>query len=134
MPNQHLLDGVVRNHSRMEQRRVSFVLSIHHATPVRLLAEVGPAVREAVAAVSSAIFERAQLKRAAPGAFEFEIVYCVDSSDYDLYAAVNHDVLMGILQRFETRGIALAMPLLGSGYSSADPGVVTDPPSVQAQA
>jgi small-conductance mechanosensitive channel len=133
MPNQHLLDGVVRNHSRMRQRRVSFVLSIHHGTPVRALAEVGPLVRESIAAVSSAIFERAQLKRVTPGSFEFEVVYCVDSADYDLYAAVNHDVLMGILQRLEARGVALAMPLFASGSVSADAEEASDSPSVPVQ-
>src|SRR5215213_10177300 len=45
MPNQHLLDDIVRNHSRMRERRVSFVLTLHRATRTTSLAEVEEIVR-----------------------------------------------------------------------------------------
>jgi small-conductance mechanosensitive channel len=111
MPNQHLLDGIVRNQSRMRERRVSFVLTIHHTTPIARLDEVSSLLRDGVVGTTGARFERAQLKRLAPAGFEFEIVWYVASGDYDLYAATNHDLLFAILHRLDDRGIRLAAPI-----------------------
>jgi hypothetical protein len=71
-------------------------------------------MRDVVSAAPRVRFNRAQLKRAVPAGFEFEIVYFFESPDYDLYAATHHDVLITILKGFDERGIALAAPLLPS--------------------
>jgi len=39
-------------------------------------------------------------------------VYFFESSDYDLFAAGHHDILIAILKRFDERSIALAAPVL----------------------
>jgi len=114
MPNQMLIDGVVRNHSRMRERRVSFGLMLHHATRASELDEAATLMREVVSAAPRVRFNRAQLKRAAPIGFEFEIVYFYESPDYDLFAAAHHDLLIAILKRFDERGIALAPPALAN--------------------
>ena len=112
MPNQMLIDGVVRNHSRMRERRVSFVLLLHHQTRAAELEAATTLMRDVVRAAPRARFGRAQLKRAVPAGFEFEIVYHFDSPDYDLYAATHHDVLVAILKGLDERGISLAAPVL----------------------
>ena len=112
MPNQMLIDGVVRNHSRMGDRRVSFVLLLHHETRAAELEAATALMREVVSAAPRARFGRAQLKRAVPAGFEFEIVYHFESPDYDLFAAAHHDMLIAILKGLDERGIALAAPVL----------------------
>ena len=112
MPNQMLIDGVVRNHSRLRERRVSFVLLLHHETRAAELEAATTLMRDVVTAAPHVRFGRAQLKRAVPAGFEFEIVYHFDSPDYDLYAATHHDVLVAILKGLDERGISLAAPVL----------------------
>ena len=112
IPNQMLIDGVVRNHSRMGERRVSFVLLLHHETRAAELEAAATIMREVVSAAPQVRLARAQLKRAAMEGFEFEIVYFFATSDYDLFAAGHHDILIAILKRFDERGIALAAPVL----------------------
>jgi small-conductance mechanosensitive channel len=121
VPNQKLLEGVVRNHSRMLERRVSTLLSVHHTTPAAALAAVPTIVAAAVGESKLTRFERASLKRAVTGAFEFEIVYCVESADYDVYARVNHDVWMSIVGGLETRRISIAIPAAAQ-LTAAAPG------------
>jgi small-conductance mechanosensitive channel len=112
IPNQMLIDGVVRNHSRMRERRVSFVLLLHHETRAAELESATAVMRDVVRAAPRARFGRAQLKRAVPAGFEFEIVYHFESPDYDLFAATHHDILITILKGLDERGIALAAPVL----------------------
>jgi small-conductance mechanosensitive channel len=114
MPNQHLLDCVVRNHSRMRERRVSFLITVHHHTPVARLEDVPLVIKESVGAVAGTRFDRTKLKRVALAGFEFEIVYHVESDDYDVYAAANHEILMSTLRGLEARGIALAASMVAS--------------------
>ena len=114
MPNQMLIDGVVRNHSRMRERRVSFVLLLHHGTRPAELDAAAAVMREAVSALPRARFNRAQLKRAMPTGFEFEIVYFFETPDYDLFAAAHHDLLIAIIKGLDERGIALAAPALAN--------------------
>jgi hypothetical protein len=71
-------------------------------------------MRDVVSAAPRARFGRAQLKRAVPAGFEFEIVYHFESPDYDLFAAAHHDILIAILKGLDDRGIALAAPVLPS--------------------
>ena len=112
MPNQMLIDGVVRNHSRMSERRVSFMLMLHHDTRAADLDTAATIMREVVTAAPRARFARAQLKRAAMEGFEYEIVYFFESANYDLFAAAHHDILIAILKRFDESGISLAAPVL----------------------
>jgi small-conductance mechanosensitive channel len=112
MPNQLLIDGVVRNHSRMRERRVSFVLTLHTETRPAELDAAAALMRDAVRAVPRARLARAQLKHAVPTGFEFEIVYFFESPDYDLFAAAHHGLLVAILKGLDERGIALAAPPL----------------------
>jgi len=91
---------------------VSFVLMLHHDTRAAELEAAATIMREVVSAAPRVRFARAQLKRAAMEGFEFEIVYFFESSDYDLFAAGHHDILIAILKRFDERGIALAAPVL----------------------
>jgi small-conductance mechanosensitive channel len=112
MPNQMLIDGVVRNHSRMQERRVSFVLTLHHHTRATELEAATALMREAVSSMPRARFNRAQLKQAVPTGFELEIVYHFESPDYDLFAAAHHGLLIAIIKGLDERGIALAAPVL----------------------
>jgi len=118
MPNQMLIDGVVRNHSRMGERRVSFGLMLHHETRATELDEAATVMREVVSAAPRVRFNRAKLKRVAPVGFEFEIVYYFESPDYDLFAAAHHDLLIAILKRLDERGIALAPPALANAEAA----------------
>jgi small-conductance mechanosensitive channel len=113
IPNQKILEGAIRNHSRMKRRRVSFPLRVHHETRAAELDAIDEILGGAVAGVPDTQFERAYLKRATPAGFDFEIVYYVESADYDVYAARHHDITIGMMRRFEARGVRLGIPLAG---------------------
>ena len=93
---------------------MSFVLLLHHGTHAAELDAAAAAMRDSVNAVPRARLSRAQLKRALPTGFEFEIVYHFESPDYDLFAAAHHGQLVAILKSLDERGIALAAPALAT--------------------
>jgi len=106
--NSDLLKARVRNFGRMLERRVLFQLDVHYGTPVAALAAVPGAVREIIEATPDVRFDRCHLLRCAPTTLQFEVVFFVTTSDYQVYANAQQSINLRILERFRAAGVTFA--------------------------
>ena len=108
--NADLLKSRIRNHRRMQERRVLFVVGITYETPPDVVARVPTMIREAIEAQSPVRFDRSHFSSYGDSALNFETVYFVLTPDYLTYMNINEAVNLAILRRFAAEGVAFAYP------------------------
>jgi len=124
--NADLLQSRIRNYKRMEQRRVVFVLSLSHETAREALERVPSLLTEVVQSVERVRLDRAHFTTLKAGSLDFEVVYFVLSSDYNLYMDIQQHINFEILRRFKQEKILFAVPsqtvrLFNGSESAPDP-------------
>jgi small-conductance mechanosensitive channel len=109
--NADLLKSRIRNHKRMEERRVLFVLGIRFGTPPDVIARIPEMIREAIEAQSPVRFDRSHFSGYGDSSLNFETVYFVLTPDYLTYMNINQAVNLAILRRFTEERIEFAHPI-----------------------
>ncbi len=109
-PNAGLLQNKIQNFRRMEARRVVTVLGLTYETPIEKLESVPSILREIVSLQKDARFERAHFKAYGASSLDFEFVFWIGSSDYNVFMDVQQAVNFQILRRFTAAGIGFAYP------------------------
>jgi small-conductance mechanosensitive channel len=108
--NQELTSTRVRNFKKMQRRRVVFGLGVEYATPPEKLRAIPGIVQGIIDALEHAEFDRAHFFAFADSSLNFEIVYYMRTSDYTEYMNTQQSINLGIVERFEKEGIAMAFP------------------------
>lgn len=108
--NSDLTRSRIRNHKRMADRRVGLQVTVDPATPPDKLERAVALLREVVEAQQQVRFDRAHLARLSDRGPQFELVYFVLSTDYNLHMDIQQVVLLDLLRRFGEEGITLALP------------------------
>jgi len=106
--NASLLKDTVSNFKRMQTRRIVFTLRAHPDTPAALAAHVPAAIKEIVSAREQVSFGRAHLSKYDQNFIEFEIVYTMQSADYDLFMNTQQAILLAAMQMFADLKISTA--------------------------
>ena len=109
--NTQLLQQIIHNYNRMEERRVVLPFRISYRTPVEKIREIPAVAEQIVTAQNETRFDRAHLRNLAEYALEFEVVYYVLSADYNLYMDIQQAVNLALLDELDKRGIKFAMPV-----------------------
>lgn len=108
--NADLLKSRVRNLRRMEARRVAFRIAVTYDTPEPMLRAL-PALLKAIVLDQPLLrFDRAHLASLAAPAYAFEVVYYVDSADYNVFMDVQQEIYLRIVAMLGEQGIRLALP------------------------
>jgi small-conductance mechanosensitive channel len=110
-PNKRLLDAPIRNHTRMTERRVDFRIAVAYGTPPAKLERVPVIAREIVAQHPLVRFDRANFRTLRDWSLEFDVIYVIASGDFNLYADVQQQINLELIQRFAAEGIELAVPM-----------------------
>lgn len=108
--NSKLLDGVIHNYQRLQERRIAFGIGITYETPAALVKEVPQLLKTAVEEARETRFDRAHFKSYGDFALLFEVVYYVLTPDYNRYMDVQQIINENILDAFAAKGIAFAYP------------------------
>ena len=108
--NNDLLGSRIRNFKRMYQRRVVFSFGVVYETPANQLEAIPSMVREIVQGQPQTRFDRAHFQKFGDYALIFEVVYHVDSPDYNLYMDIQQAINLAIYRGLDERGLALAYP------------------------
>lgn len=109
-PNSSLLDSQIRNFKRMNERRVVFGLGVTYDTPHEKLRQIPKEIRAIIEELSIVRFDRAHFARYGAFSLDFEVVYYVLSSDYNVYMDVQQKINLDIYKRFEELEIEFAFP------------------------
>ncbi|NMB90510.1 MAG: mechanosensitive ion channel family protein [Chloroflexi bacterium] len=109
--NSDLLNSRIRNYKRMVTRRIVFTVSASYNTPQEKLAEIPGMLREIIEGLEKATFDRAHLKTFGAVGVDYEVVYIVQDSDYNLYMDLQQAINLEIYRRFSQNGIEFPDPL-----------------------
>jgi small-conductance mechanosensitive channel len=112
--NSDLLSSRIRNFKRLTERRVVFNFGVlYDTTPEQLKAipaMVISAIDKAQSAGATTRFDRAHFYRFGESALEFEAVYFVCSTEYNVCMDVQQAVNLDLFNTFKQAGIGFAFP------------------------
>lgn len=108
--NKELTESRIHNYGRMKRRRVPFNIGVTYDTSSAKLKKIPGIIKSAINKVKLADFDRAHFKEFGDFSLKFEIVYYVNSGDYNKYMDVQQKINLEIKKRFEKEGIEMAYP------------------------
>jgi small-conductance mechanosensitive channel len=108
--NSDITKSRIRNFGRMSERRVSFEIPVIHDTPVAVLRALPEAVGEVIGASPRARFVRCNLLTLTETALRYEVVYFVRAPEMQIYADVQHAIMIALLEKFRELGVQFPTP------------------------
>ncbi|HDH04716.1 MAG TPA: mechanosensitive ion channel family protein [Nitrospirae bacterium] len=108
--NTDLTNSRIKNYKRMDKRRVVFRLGVVYQTTLKQLKEIPGIIKDTINNVSNTAFDRAHFFSYGDFSLIFEVVYYVQSRDYNIYMDIQQEINFTIKEEFEKRGIEFAYP------------------------
>lgn len=108
--NKELTNARVQNFRKMESRRDSFTLGIVYDTPSEKLEKVPQIIEEIVSGFDNLEFVRCKFTEFGDSSLNFDVVYLVNSKDFDLFAEMKQKINFEIYKRFKRENIEFAYP------------------------
>ncbi|GGI19404.1 MAG: mechanosensitive ion channel family protein [Oxalicibacterium faecigallinarum] len=108
--NAELLKSVIRNYKRMSERRVVFSFGIRYETPIEQVGALGGVMKEIITGIENTRFDRAHFQKFGPSSLDFEVVYIVLSSDFNVYMDIQQKINLALMRACAERDIHFARP------------------------
>lgn len=108
--NNELTSTRIHNFRKMDYRRIQFGFGVTYETPGKKLENVPGTVKKVVLAQKKTRFDRAHFKEFGDFSLNYEVVYYLDSTDYNEYMDVQQAINLGLKKEFEKQGIEFAYP------------------------
>jgi len=108
--NTDLVNSRLRNYKRMRKRRVLFKFGVIYQTILEQLKEIPVIVTEIISQESGATLDRVHFASYGDFSLDFEVVYYVNSRDYNKYMDIQQEINLKMKEEFEKRGIEFAYP------------------------
>lgn len=108
--NTDLTNSRLRNYKRMNRRRVVFKFGVVYQTPLARLKEIPELIAGIIRKNGEASFDRAHFQSYGDFSLVFEVVYYVESSDYNKFMDIQQSINLAINEEFAKRGIEFAFP------------------------
>lgn len=108
--NADLLGSRIRNFARQQERRVLFTFGVALDTPPAKLRATPAVIRQLVEAEQQTRFDRAHLRSIDASTLTFEVVYFVQTTDYNHFMNVQQEVVLGILEHLAVNEIQPVAP------------------------
>lgn len=108
--NSDMLKARIHNYKRMQTRRIAFTIGATYETAPEKVRDLPRMLAEIVKRQDGVSFDRAHFKGFGPSSLDFEIVYIVNSADYQIYMDVQQAINLDLLACFARESIAFAYP------------------------
>jgi small-conductance mechanosensitive channel len=108
--NSDLTNSRIHNFKHMERRRIVFSLGVVYQTPPALLEKIPVILRTIVETQSSVTFDRAHFQKFSSFSLDYEVVYFIESSDYNQYMDIQQKINLEIFKTFAQEAIEFAYP------------------------
>ncbi|MBN1521218.1 MAG: mechanosensitive ion channel family protein [Candidatus Aureabacteria bacterium] len=108
--NTDLTNSRIRNYKRMQKRRVVFKFGVVYETPLEKTKEIPGIIKKIISGVPDTAFDRAHFFSFGDSSLDFEVVYYVLSSDYNIYMDIQQKINHHIVEEFQKRNISFAYP------------------------
>jgi small-conductance mechanosensitive channel len=109
--NKDLTDSRVHNYKRMNKRRVVFNIRVTYQTPADVLEKIPQLIKEIIGKNDDVIYDRGHFSGFGEYSLNFEFVYYVLSSDYNIYMNAQQRILLDIYRSFKKKEIDFALPV-----------------------
>lgn len=108
--NSDLTNSRIHNYKRMQRRRIVFSIGVTYQTTAEQLKEIPNIIRTIITNVENATLDRSHFSSYGDFSLNFETVYFVESSDYNVYMDIQQKINLAIFTELEKRGIEFAYP------------------------
>lgn len=108
--NSDLTGARLHNYKRMERRRVVFKIGVTYQTPLKQVKEIPVIIKSIVQAQKLTEFDRSHFSSYGDSSLDFETVFYVLSSEYNVYMDIQQAINLRIFEEFQDRGIEFAYP------------------------
>lgn len=108
--NSNLTNARINNYKSMKERRIVFVLRIVYKTTHEVLQQIPIILKRIIEHEPNTRFDRAHFARFETYSLDFEVVYYVNSGDYNQYMDIQQRINLAICHEFEKREIQFALP------------------------
>jgi small-conductance mechanosensitive channel len=111
LSNGDLLKSRIRNHKRLETRRVAFILRVAYGTSEQQLRRIPQMVGEIISGRPNIDYERTHFVNYGEWSLDFEVVYHYRSPDYVQHLDAQQAIFLELYRMFERERIQFAHPL-----------------------
>ena len=108
--NSDLTNSRIHNFKRMNERRISFTLGVAYETPLDQLKEIPDIIKSIITSTKDTTLDRVHFFTYGDYSLKYEIVYFVDTPDYNRYADIQQEINLRIFETFQKRNIKFAYP------------------------
>lgn len=108
--NADLTNSRIHNYKKMQRRRIVFSVGVTYETPAEKLRQIPGVLKEIVETQELVDFDRAHFKSFGDSSLDFEIVYYINSAEYNIYMDIQQDYNFKIYEKFEEMGVDIAFP------------------------
>jgi small-conductance mechanosensitive channel len=108
--NTDLTNSRIRNYKRMERRRVVLKLGVTYETSIEHLKNIPEIIKNIIKNEKQVTFDRAHFASYGDFSLNFEIVYFVENSDYNVYMDIQQKINLDIKEIFDKHKIEFAYP------------------------
>lgn len=108
--NSDLTKSRIHNFKKMAARRVHFQLGVEYSTPLAIMKRIPELVKQAITSTAMTRFDRVHFFEFGDSAYIYDVVYFVESADYQKYMDIRQDINFKILEAFNSEKIAFAFP------------------------
>ncbi|CDZ93036.1 mechanosensitive ion channel family protein [Pseudomonas saudiphocaensis] len=109
--NADLLSQTIHNYKRMDTRRIVFKFGISYKTPASKLREVSQLVRRIIDDIEMAKFDRAHFFAFDNSQLTYEVVYIMQTADYNAYMDVQEEINLRLLEGVHELEVDFAFPI-----------------------
>jgi small-conductance mechanosensitive channel len=110
IPNKELTSARINNYKKMERRRVQFSFGVVYDTSAENLEKVLEITKGIVEKIELAELDRVHFKEYGNYSLNFEVIYYVNTPDYNKYMDIQQEINLLLKKRFEKEGITFAYP------------------------
>ena len=129
--NTNLLNKQLHNFANLERRRMTLMLGLICQTPPEMCARLPDILRGIVEAQDNTSMVRAGMVGFGASTLDFEMVFDVHSTDFDVVFATRSAICIAILKAFNEAGIQLAYPSQTSFTAAPDGTLILPYPDVR---
>lgn len=110
LSNKKLTETQINNFGKMKERRVAFHIGVTYQTSNKDLEKIPKIAKEIIEKEENTRFDRAHFFGFGASSLDFEIVYFVQTSDYNSYMDLNQKVNLALKDALEKEKIEFAYP------------------------
>lgn len=108
--NSDLTNSRIHNFKRMNQRRIAFTIGVAYETALEQLKEIPELIKSIIKSTKDATLDRVHFIAYGDYSLKYEIVYFVETADYNRYADIQQEINLKLFEVFQEKGIKFAYP------------------------